>query len=45
LVEAGLEFKKFEPEFLVCLGDLIDAAADVETELGYLTRIVKEFDK
>lgn len=45
LAEAGVEFKKFEPEFLVCLGDLIDAAADVETELGYLTRIVKEFDK
>ncbi len=42
LIEARSVFEKTKPEFLVCLGDLIDAAADVTTELGYLTRIVKE---
>ena len=42
LAEAKTVFEKTEPDFLVCLGDLIDAAADVETELTYLSRIVKE---
>lgn len=42
LVEARSVFEKTNPGFLVCLGDLIDAAADVTTELSYLTRIVKE---
>ena len=42
LIEARSVFEKTKPGFLVCLGDLIDAAADVTTELSYLTRIVKE---
>ena len=42
LEQATAQFKKENPDFLVCLGDLIDAATDVKTELGYLTRITKE---
>ncbi|MCS5629396.1 MAG: metallophosphoesterase, partial [Pirellulaceae bacterium] len=42
LEQATAQFEKDKPDFLVCLGDLIDAAADVKTELGYLTRITKE---
>jgi len=42
LKQATAQFEKEKPDFLVCLGDLIDAAADVKTELGYLTRITKE---
>ncbi len=42
VIEARSVFEKTKPEFLVCLGDLIDAAADVTTELGYLKRITKE---
>ena len=42
LEQVTAQFEKEKPDFLVCLGDLIDAAADVKTELGYLTRITKE---
>ena len=42
LEQATAQFEKEKPDFLVCLGDLIDAATDVKTELGYLTRITKE---
>ena len=42
LEQATAQFEKDKPDFLVCLGDLIDAAADVKTELGYLARITKE---
>ena len=44
LAEAKTVFARTSPEFLVCLGDLIDAASEVETELGYLSRIVKELN-
>ena len=44
LAEAKTVFDRNTPEFLVCLGDLIDAASEVETELGYLSRIVKELN-
>ena len=44
VIEARSVFEKTKPEFLVCLGDLIDAAADVPTELAYLNRITKELN-
>ncbi len=44
LAQARSVFETSKPDFLVCLGDLIDAAAKVETELGYLSRIVKELN-
>jgi 3',5'-cyclic AMP phosphodiesterase CpdA len=43
LAEAAERFKKDGPDFVVELGDLIDAADAVETELKYLKRIDKEF--
>ena len=43
LAEAAERFKKDEPTFVVELGDLIDAADSVETELKYLKRIDTEF--
>ncbi len=43
LAEAGEQFKKDKPEFIVELGDFIDAADSVDTEKRYLKRIQKEF--
>ncbi len=43
LGEAGEHFTKHNPTFTVELGDFIDAADSVETELGYLKRINREF--
>lgn len=43
LAEAAAEFSKYQPYFVVELGDFIDAADDVTTELGYLKRINKDF--
>jgi alkaline phosphatase len=43
LAEAAAQFAKDRPDFVVELGDLIDAADSVETELGYLKRINKDF--
>jgi predicted phosphodiesterase len=43
LAEAAERFQKDKPAFVVELGDLIDAADSVETELKYLKRIDKEF--
>jgi hypothetical protein len=43
LAEAAGRFAKDEPAFVVELGDLIDAADSVDTELAYLKRIDKEF--
>jgi 3',5'-cyclic AMP phosphodiesterase CpdA len=43
LSEAAERFKKDAPAFVVELGDLIDAADSVETEMKYLKRIDKEF--
>ncbi len=43
LAEAGERFEKDKPEFIVELGDFIDAASSVKTELSYLRRINKEF--
>ncbi len=45
LAQAGKQFQTEKPDFLAALGDLIDAAADVQTELGYLKRISQEMDK
>lgn len=39
LAEAAGRFEKDKPDFVVELGDLIDAASAVETELGYLKTI------
>src|SRR5690606_3474265 len=43
LSEAALEFEKVKPDFIVELGDLIDAADSVAVELGYLKTINREF--
>lgn len=43
LAEAAERFKKDRPDFVVELGDLIDAADSVETEQTYLKRVNKEF--
>ncbi|MDA1018369.1 MAG: metallophosphoesterase [Planctomycetota bacterium] len=43
LAEAAERFSKEPPEFLVELGDFIDAADSVTTELGYLKRINRDF--
>jgi predicted phosphodiesterase len=45
LAEAGTQFEKDQPAFLVELGDLIDAADAVETEQKYLSTIDREFAK
>jgi len=43
LAEAGTQFEKHKPTFVVELGDLIDAADAVETEQRYLQAINREF--
>ena len=43
LVEAAAQFQKDKADFVVELGDLIDAADSVETEKSYLKTINKEF--
>jgi hypothetical protein len=43
LAEAAEKFKKDGPAFVVELGDLIDAADSVETELKYHKRIDRDF--
>lgn len=43
LAEAAAQFEKDRPTFVVELGDLIDAADAVETELRYLQTINSEF--
>jgi predicted phosphodiesterase len=43
LSEATEQFAKDKPDFLVELGDFIDAAESVDIELGYLKRINREF--
>ena len=45
LAQAAKQFQAEKPDFLVALGDLIDAAEEVQTELGYLKRISQELDK
>lgn len=43
LAEATTQFEKDAPSFVVELGDLIDAADTVETELAYLKRVNRQF--
>jgi alkaline phosphatase len=43
LAEAAEQFKKDRPAFVAELGDLIDSAGSVGTELAYLKRINKAF--
>ena len=43
IAEAGEQFAKDKPDFVVELGDLIDAAESVETEKKYLATINKSF--
>lgn len=45
LAEAAERFQQTKLDFLVELGDLIDAAESVEVELGYLDRIDQDFSK
>lgn len=44
LAEAADRFGKDRPAFVAQLGDLVDAADSVETELTYLKRVVKAFE-
>lgn len=43
LAEASTQFENIKPNFIVELGDLIDAADSVETEQRYLKTINREF--
>ncbi len=43
LMEAAEHFGKQKPDFIVELGDFIDAADSVDVELGYLKRINRDF--
>lgn len=43
LAEAAEHFTRKNPHFIVELGDFIDAADSVKTELGYLKKINREF--
>ena len=43
LAEAGSQFEKEKLDFIVELGDLIDAADSVESEKKWLERIIKDF--
>ncbi len=43
LEEAALQFEQDKPDFIVELGDLIDAADSVDVEQGYLKTINREF--
>ncbi len=43
LAEAAGRFRRDRPDFLVELGDLVDAAESVEVELGHLDRIDRQF--
>ncbi len=43
LATAAAELKQRRPDFIVELGDLVDAADSVQAELGYLERINQEF--
>ncbi|HBV66517.1 MAG TPA: alkaline phosphatase [Rhodopirellula sp.] len=45
LEKASDQIQKATPDFMVELGDLIDAADSVETELRYLKRINQEFSQ
>jgi len=45
LAEAAEHFARYKPEFLVELGDFIDAADSVAAELGYLKRINRDFSR
>ena len=45
LNSAAAEFQKSRLDFVVEMGDLIDAAESVETELSYLRTINREFSK
>lgn len=42
--EAAEFFKEKKPAVMVCLGDLIDAAPSVDTEISYLSKICKVLD-
>ncbi len=43
LAETAQQFRLDQPDFVVELGDLIDAAGDIATEKQYLARINQEF--
>lgn len=45
LAEASEQIRAAKPDFMVELGDLIDAADSVETEISYLRTINREFSK
>ena len=45
LAEASKHFGKAKPDFIVCLGDLIDAAKETKIEKKWLAQVYSEFAK
>jgi alkaline phosphatase len=43
VAEAAKRFDQEKPDLAICLGDLIDSAASLDAEKGYLKRIIREF--
>ena len=41
--EAAKRFDREKPDLIICFGDLIDSAASLDVEKGYLKRVAKEF--
>jgi len=45
VAEAAKRFDQEKPDLAICLGDLIDSAASLDAEKGYLKRIIQEIPK
>jgi alkaline phosphatase len=43
--EVAKHFDQEKPDLIICLGDIIDSAASLGTEKGYLRRIAREFSR
>ena len=43
--EVAKRFDQEKPDLIICLGDIIDSAASLDTEKGHLERIAKEFSR
>jgi alkaline phosphatase len=43
IAEAAKRFEEDKPDCVICLGDLIDSAASLDAEKGYVKRVIKEF--
>jgi hypothetical protein len=45
LAEAAKHFDQAKPDVTLCLGDIVDSAASLDTEKGYLKRIAQVFSR